>query len=191
MSDAEDFSQLLLRVRNGDDSAAEALFTRYGGVLRRTLQLRLRNTALQRVVDAEDVCQSVFKSFFLRAGHGEYDLQSANDLVNLLMRIAHNKLTAQKRKQEADCRDIRRSAGDPTEMPVAQRGPSVSRCLAMKELFDKARARFTQEELRLFELRVQEGMEWAAIAAQTGGTAEGCRKQWERARERVMDELED
>jgi RNA polymerase sigma-70 factor (ECF subfamily) len=188
MSSGSEFTELLGRVRSGDQSAAQELVGRYGKVLRRTLSLRLQNTALQRVVDAEDVCQSVFKSFFFRAALGQFELESSNDLVNLLLRMAHNKLTEQKRKQEADCRDIRRVGGDAAELPVAQPGPTPSQQLSVEELLREAQRRFTDEEKQILALREQ-GLEWAAIAGQLGGTLEGRRKQWERARERVAQEL--
>jgi hypothetical protein len=48
--------------------------------------------------------------------------------------------------------------------------------------------RLSPEELQLFELRRQ-GWAWAAVADQLGGTAEGRRKQYERAVQRVTQEL--
>jgi DNA-directed RNA polymerase specialized sigma24 family protein len=189
MSDESDFGELIRRIRVGDEQAVEELLSRYLPVLKRTLFVRLRNTALQRVVGESDICQSVFNSFCARAALGQYELNRPQDLVNLLMRMAHNKLTAQKRHHEAECRDVNRTGGDPQEVPVVATGPTPSQQVSVKELLSETRRRLSEEEWQLVELRHHQGLEWAEIAERLGGTAEGRRKQLERASDRVAMEL--
>src|SRR6476469_11243463 len=57
---------LLLRLRRGEDDAATALYVRYA---RRLLALTRSKTSsdLDRQVEAEDIVQSVFLSFFRKA----------------------------------------------------------------------------------------------------------------------------
>ena len=58
--------ELLDRVRQGDEQAATELFDRYVERLIRLAQSRL-SAKLRRRVDAEDVVQSVYRSFFSHA----------------------------------------------------------------------------------------------------------------------------
>lgn len=55
-------------------------------------------------------------------------------------------------------------------------------------MLGECRKRLSAEELRLADLR-GEGQSWNAIAIMLGGTAEGRRKQLERAFARVVREL--
>lgn len=187
MSSSQEFAALLERLRNKDQAAAQELVRRFGPVLQRTLALRLQNSSLRRVVDAEDVCQSVFKSFFVRAALGQYELAGQDDLVNLLMRMAHNKLSEQQRREHAERRDARRNEGEVNDLAAAA-GPTPSAQLSAEELLHEARRRMSEEERQILSLREQ-GLDWLAVATQIGGTAEGRRKQWDRARERVAKEL--
>jgi len=189
MSDPSRFLDLLTRLRTGDDRAASDLFAEYEPAIRRMIRTRLRNLSLQRVVGEEDVCQSVMKSFFLRYRLGEYDLESPEQLRGLLARMAGNKLNDQHRRHLAARRDIGR-AGEPLPdnvLPDAGETPSLK--LGNQELLEEAVRRMTPEERAIRELFLEQGLCWAAIAAKLGGTAEGRRKQWERARDRITQEL--
>ncbi len=57
-------AQLLIRWREGDQAAADALFRRYAERLIGLVRLRL-SEKLARRVDPEDIVQSVYRSFFL------------------------------------------------------------------------------------------------------------------------------
>ena len=62
--------------------------------------------------------------------------------------------------------------------------------MATAELLAEVLRRLTPEERRLVELR-QQGLDWAAIAAEVGGSAEALRKQHARAVARVAEHLEE
>jgi DNA-directed RNA polymerase specialized sigma24 family protein len=124
----------------------------------------------------------VFGSLFVRLRLGQFDLGNDNDLINLLFRMAHNKLTAKQRRR-------RHEVGGAVDSQIHDPGPTPSRVLAPKDLLQAALRRLNAEEQRMLELRDQ-GAAWEAIATELGGTAEGRRKQWERARARVAAELE-
>src|SRR5438874_2263796 len=74
MCDQSHLLSLLGRLRTGDDRAAGDLFAEYEPAIRRTIRTRLRNGSLQRFISAEDICQSVMKSFFVRYHLGQYQL---------------------------------------------------------------------------------------------------------------------
>src|SRR5262249_12588190 len=88
----ENFAGFLARVRAGDEQAATDLVQRYGSMIRREARIALPDPAVYRVVDDEDICQSVLASFFVRASFGQYDLSDPAQLRELLLSIARTKL---------------------------------------------------------------------------------------------------
>ena len=84
-------------------------------------------------------------------------------------------------------RDESEIDSDEATSPLAP-GPSVTEQVAWRELIEVVRARLSDEEKRLSDLRAA-GYEWTEIASQVGGTAEAARKRLERAFDRVAREL--
>ena len=185
----DSFHDLVQKVRAGDDAAAAELVRRFGPALRRAVRARLSDRNLRRLLDSMDICQSVLASFFVRAASGQYDLEKPEQLIKLLIGMTRNKVAFQARKQRAQRRDHRRNvAADAGELDAAGTGPSPSRYIMAKELLGEFRKRLSDEERQLADLRSQ-GIEWAEIAAQVGGTAQGRRKQLSRGLDRVAHDL--
>jgi RNA polymerase sigma-70 factor, ECF subfamily len=107
MSADAQFTDLLARLRAGDQQAAADLFQRYArrmiGLARRHLDGQLR-----RKVDPEDVMQSVFKSFFHRHAAGAFALENWDSLWALLVTITLRKCGHQLEHFQAACRNLRR-----------------------------------------------------------------------------------
>src|SRR5436305_8371028 len=101
------FADYLRRIRAGDAEAAAELVRRYEPVIRTEVRVRLFDRALRRRFDSLDVCQSVLASFFLRAAAGEYDLDTPEQLVGLLKKMAFHKLANQVRRHRGAGRDQR------------------------------------------------------------------------------------
>jgi RNA polymerase sigma-70 factor (ECF subfamily) len=183
------FAEFLRRIRAGDESAAVELVRRYEPALRLEIRLRLRDPRLRRLLEPADLCQSVLKSFFVRAAVGQFDLESPEKLLALLRTMARNKVAQQARRYKARRRDVDRDvsldAGAPL-VPAAD--PSPSRVAIGRELWEAFRGRLTPDERRVAELRSQ-GREWAEIARDLGGTAQARRKQLARAVDRAAREL--
>ncbi len=189
MSDDSDFADFLRRVRAGDPRAAEELARRYEPVIKREVRLKLYDPSLKRFLDSGDICQSVLASFFIRAAAGQYDLAKPLQLLRLLIRMAQKKVAMAARRQHAQRRDGRRVERVGVEdLDPATVAPSPSRVIAMRELLNQVRERLTDEERQLAEQRTQ-GLEWAAVAAKVGGTADGRRMQLTRALDRIAREL--
>jgi RNA polymerase sigma-70 factor (ECF subfamily) len=187
--DSAGFTELIRRVRAGDQQAAADLVRAYEPLIRREVRLRLEDQRLGRLFDSMDVCQSVLGSFFLRVAAGEYDLEEPGQLVGLLVRMARNKLASAARRQARQKRDHRRAACGEDELEgVAAPGESPSEVVAGRELLERFRASLDEEERRLVELR-GEGLAWAEVAGRLGGTAQARRMQLARAVERVSREL--
>jgi RNA polymerase sigma factor (sigma-70 family) len=191
MSDETVFAGFMRRIRAGDEQAARELVERYEPVIRREVKMRLRDPRLYRRLDWMDICQSVLASFFLRAASGQYDLNQPDQLLRLLVVMTRHKLSKQERRHRADKRDYRlaeeRDPADLEGRPGAE--PTPSRLVAGRELLEAFRARLSEEERMLADLRGQ-GYEWAEIAARVGGTAQARRMQLARAVRRVELQLE-
>jgi RNA polymerase sigma-70 factor (ECF subfamily) len=182
---------LIARLRAGDAQAAAECVRHYEPVIRSRIRvwLRMQDARLRRVFDSMDICQSVLASFFVRAASGQYDLEKPEQLLGLLVQMARHKLAHQVDKQQAQRRDVRRvrEAGlDGVE--VADPNPGPSEWCAGQELLQEFRQRLSAEERRLADRRA-EGRDWAAIAAELGGTPDGRRMQLARALDRVAAQL--
>lgn len=190
MDQRSTYRALIDRVRARDEEAAAEIVRHYEPILCRSIQVRLRRLRLRRLLDAADVCQTVLARFFVRASWGRFELDTPEQLDQLLFVMARHELTNLARKHRAARRDHRRieglrtGAGEPAAAAVCP-----SQLAARRELIREARRRLSPEERELLSLREQ-GWEWNAIAAHRGGSPEALRKQLRRAIERVVGELE-
>jgi RNA polymerase sigma-70 factor (ECF subfamily) len=150
--------------------------------------VRLRDSSLRRMFDSMDICQSVLGSFFVRAASGQFDLEKPQQLINLLVTMARNRLTNRALHEQAARRDHRRtqSASGPREVPDAS--PSPSDVVAGAELLQEVRRRLTPEEQKLADERFS-GKPWTQMAVERGASADALRMQLSRALDRVTQEL--
>jgi RNA polymerase sigma factor (sigma-70 family) len=186
-----EYTEFIRRIREGDEPAAEELVRRYEPEIRLEVRgwLRLRNPALRRVFDSMDICQSVLASFFVRAAVGEFDLDEPSQLIRLLVAMARKKVAEQARHHQRQRRDVRRVGEADMEMGiVAATDETPSRLASGRELLQKFRELLLDEERRIADLRAR-GSDWAAVAAELGGTPDGRRKQLARAVARVEHQL--
>lgn len=107
MSGDAAFAELMSSLRRGDDEAAEVVFRRFA---HRLIALADRHLlALVRPkVDAEDVVQSAFRSFFRRQRMEAFDLDDWNDLWNLLALITVRKCAKKNARFRKPGRDVRK-----------------------------------------------------------------------------------
>jgi RNA polymerase sigma-70 factor (ECF subfamily) len=183
------FADLLRRVRQGDPAAAREVVERYGPHIRRVARFELRDPRLRRLVDSEDVWQSVAGAFFFRAAAGDFELSTSRDLVALLSAMARNRARRHAEHEGAARRDFRRAEpADASAATLAAPGPSPRSAFAHRELLAELLRRLSPEERRAAELRA-EGCSWAEVAERLGGTAEAIRKRHQRACERAAREL--
>jgi RNA polymerase sigma-70 factor (ECF subfamily) len=138
------FHEFIRRIRAGDDQAAAELGRRYDSAIRVEVRLRLSDRRLRRIFDSTDICQSVLASFFVRVASGQYDLESPEQLVRLLIGMTRNKVAFQARRQQAQRRDQRRNVADPGDLDPAGREPSPSHEVAAREILGACRQRLTK-----------------------------------------------
>lgn len=179
------FPDLLVRVRAGDQSAAEELVRRYEPEIRRAVRVRLTDPNLRRAVDSADICQSVLGTFFVRLAAGQFEFDDSTQLVKLLARMVRNKVIDHANKP-ANRRT--RTAEDGVLEETAGGGETPSQLATGAELLAEAGRRMTAEEKALAEQRA-DGRSWQEIADAAGTTPDAARKKLERALDRVCAEL--
>lgn len=105
---------LLRRFREGEQDAATQLFLRYASRLQ-SLAASQTSTTLTSRFDPEDVVQSVFRTFFRRASSGLYDVPEGDELWQLLLVLALNKIRSLGTYHRAQKRDVGRTTR-PTDL---------------------------------------------------------------------------
>jgi RNA polymerase sigma-70 factor (ECF subfamily) len=188
MDEGNAFLELIKGVRAGNQQAAAELVQRYEPAVRRAVRLQLRDARLRRALDSMDVCQSVLASFFVRAASGQYDLDRPNQLVQLLVIMARNKLASQARHSYVARRERPSPNTEEALAGTVTPGPSPSQHAAWRDLLREVRSRLSAEEQELADRRGNR-QEWAAIAAELGGNPDALRKKLDRALDRVSREL--
>ncbi len=178
------FVAYVSRIRDGDQSALEELVQCYTPVIRLEARMRLRSAHLRAVLDSMDICQSVLKSFFLRAAAGQFDIDRPEDLRRLLVKMACNKSLEAARKEYAEKRDIRRSIalGDEAHQVAGDDDPVGE--VEWQELLLRGRQMLSPNERQIAEGR-SAGQSWEQLANTLGGTADQLRMQFSRAQDRV------
>ena len=101
--------RLLERWQAGDAGAADELFRCYADRLLVLVRTRVSAKLSQRL-DPEDVLQSVFRSFFVGARAGRFELERGGDLWQLLVTMALHKLIRQARRLTDLQRDVGRKS---------------------------------------------------------------------------------
>ncbi len=184
------FDSFIKLIRAGDEDAARELVRRFEGVIRREVRLRLDDRRLLRVFDSMDISQSVLTSFFARAGSGQFEIETPDQLIRLLIGMARNKLAFQVRWQHARRRDSRRLNTETRvdELQVVSTTPGPSELASKEDLINTVRLRLGEEERQLADLRAA-GWEWPEIATRLGGSPRARRMQLTRAVHRVVKTL--
>ena len=188
MKQGSSFTELIERVRSGDEQAASQLVQEFEPVVRRELRFRLRDSSARRELDSMDISQSVLTNFFLRVATRQYDLKEQSDLVKLLVTMTRNKVAEELRRRHRQRRDSRRTVLGVEGMPVASADPTPSRVLAAKEILELVRQGLSEEERRLVDLRCL-GQSWDEIANSLGGSPDARRKQVARAIDEIVHKL--
>lgn len=191
MSD-QSFRSLFAQVKLGDPAAAEQLVRLYEPEIRRVVRVRLTDSRLRRMVDSVDICQSVLAGFFVRTAAGQYDVQTPEEMLRLLVTMAKNRIVDLARYSQADRRDARRnvtmedSAGHARPLTTEEASPES--IVVNRELIAQVHGRLSATERDIMQRR-SEGHSWDEIASALGQNANTVRMQLSRALDRVSAEL--
>jgi RNA polymerase sigma-70 factor (ECF subfamily) len=172
---------LVDRLKAGDARAADELFSRYVDRLLELARGRL-SAKLARRVDAEDIVQSAYRSFFVRAQQGEYALGASGELWRLLVAITINKVRGQAEFHSAGKRSLGaeqsvRASPDlpPVELAVVTREPSPDEAALLVEMIEGLMVDMDETQRRMLELRLQ-GYQIEEIAAEVQRSERGVRR---------------
>jgi RNA polymerase sigma factor (sigma-70 family) len=181
---------LVRRLGEGSETAADRLYRRYAARLRALAKRKLPSDVSPRV-DPDDVVQSVFRRFFDAARQGTYTAPTGEDLWNLLLVIALNRLRTLKTRHRAAKRDSRRTvqpeqdlAGLDATNGACERQPAAILRLVVEEAISRLPAGYQE----VIELRV-EGYDVAAIAHQTGRSKRTVERILQESRKALHDFL--
>lgn len=106
----EDWNALVAGLRTGDPATVRKFWQEYGPLLHEVADRRLA-AALRRRIGAEDVVQSVCRTFLRRVQGGELVLEDAERLWHLLCAIAIAKTREQARFHGREKRNVHRGVG--------------------------------------------------------------------------------
>jgi RNA polymerase sigma-70 factor (ECF subfamily) len=176
---------LLERYRRGSQDAATELYLRYADRLRALARGQL-SPALARRLDLDDIVQSVFGSFFRRAGSGYYDVPVGEELWRLFLVIALHKIRNQGAYHRAARRDVRREGGGDAHDPalaLAAQGDEAAYAF-LQLVIDEALGRLPAQHRQMVELRI-EGHEVAEIARRSGRSKRTVERILQEARARL------
>src|SRR5262249_33221570 len=129
---------------------------------------------VRQKVDAEDVVQSVFKSFFLRHAEGRWDLGGWDGLWALLTVLTVRKCGRSARHYRAARRDARREVSPRAEADEGlaacadlAREPSPEEAAVLAETLEQLLAPLDQRDRDIVVLALQ-GHDTAEVAARAG-----------------------
>jgi RNA polymerase sigma-70 factor (ECF subfamily) len=142
-------------------------------------------------MDADDIVQSVFGSFFRGVSRGYYDLPAGEDLWKLFLIIALHKIRAKGAYHRAAKRDIRLTTSSETMEELADR-PADQDGVAyaiLEMTIEEALQRMPQRHQEVLTLRIQ-GCTVAAIVQQTGYSRRTVERILQECRQRLADLLD-
>jgi RNA polymerase sigma-70 factor (ECF subfamily) len=157
---------LLRRYRAGQEEAATCIYHRYAPRLR-ALAREFCPANYAGRFDADDVVQSVFRTFFQGSRKGAYEVPCGGELWGLLMVLTLNKIRSLVEFHRAGKRAVHQTAsvGDLSDHPSVATDDSAAALLRM--VLDEQMAGLPDSNRDIIRLRI-EGYEVGEIAKETG-----------------------
>jgi RNA polymerase sigma-70 factor, ECF subfamily len=149
------------------------------------------SAALASRLDAEDIVQSVFRSFFRCAAGQVYQVPDGGDLWKLLLTIALNKVRAQGIFHHAAKRDVdltRSMSAEGSDLALQAREDHGD--VEMQVALDDAVSRLPEAQRAMVELRLA-GHEVEEIARQVGRSKRTVERNLQQALARLSALFED
>ncbi|MCA9197207.1 MAG: sigma-70 family RNA polymerase sigma factor [Planctomycetales bacterium] len=179
---------LLRRFQAGEHDAATQLYLRYAS---RLLALADSHTskALAARFDAEDVVQSVFRTFFRRASAGLYEVPPGDELWQLFLVIALNKVRSLSTYHHAQ----KRSAAKTTlteDIACHSLAADQQPALILKMVIEETIRQLPETEQHMIHLRI-EGFDVQQIADQTKRSKRTVERVLQRFRHELALQIDD
>ena len=164
--DAHTDESLLRRYRSGDDAAATDLYLRYAPRLR-ALARQYCGPDFAGRFDADDVVQSVFRTFFHGARHRSYDVPPGGELWGLLMVLALNKVRELVGRHRATKRSVHQTSSDADLDRHPALAADTAAAALLRLVFEEQLEGLPESNRAIVRMRT-EGYEVGEIAAATG-----------------------
>lgn len=175
---------LLYQFRAGSQEAAASIYERYAHRLRSLVRAQC-TAALGSRCDAEDIVQSVFRRFFQRASQGNYEVPASEELWNLFLVIALNRLRAEETYHRAAKRDVRLTANEAGRGSLLANLEQPDPAAAYLDIVIGEALECLPEMTReVVKLRI-EGYEVAEIAAKLGSSKRTVERALQEARKQL------
>ncbi len=174
---------VLARVQDGDERAAQELLASYEAEVRLVVRRQLPRLLRSRF-DSLDFLQSVWGSFFRRVRTDPVEFDDERHLVAFLARAAKNKVIDQYRRAGSQKQDMHREeplwseAGGPRELTTSDASPSE--VAEAKETFGRLREALPEDRRPILDLKA-EGLSSREIGDRLGIS--------ERTVQRVIEDL--
>ena len=173
-------------LRQGDPAASRAVFDQYVDKMVAMARKRISQRLASRI-DAEDVVQSVFRTFFHRTKEGQFEFHDPEDICKTLARITIHKVFRQVAHHQAAKRDASRELGsgdDAQDLVVnlVSREPSPEEAAELLDHMENFLSHLKPQEREILELRMQ-GYSTEEIAQKTGSYDRKVRRVLERIRD--------
>lgn len=190
MSEKDHFADVMARLHAGDQQAALEVFQRFAGRLIGLARSHLVS-GLQAKVDAEDVLQSAWKSFFLRQTDGQFTLAGWDDLWALLVVITLRKCNRKVEHFSAARRDVLRevrtlSEEDERSWSELAGGPAPSDGLLLAEVVEGVMRTLLGEHERQILLLSLQGYSTEEVGQQVRRTERTVRRVLARIRDQLI-----
>jgi len=182
-------SWLVQRYRDGHQSAADDLYHRYAGRLRRLAWIKSLRGGGRRL-DASDIVQSVFRRFFNAAQRGDYEVPEGEDLWNLLLVITLNKIRSEEEFRRCAKRDVRRTVSvEPGAEGMADKTARDDTAAAfLRACIGEALERLPPDYAAVVQARM-EGYEIGEIAERLGRSKRMIERILQESRKRLRDHI--
>jgi RNA polymerase sigma-70 factor (ECF subfamily) len=186
----KEFTELIARVRQGDEAAAAELVAQYEGIIRRRAR-RLLGPALRVYLDSVDIAQSVNRTLLIGLRRASFAVSTPEELTRLALTLVRRKVARywRKRKREAECRQScdGRSSGEGRTVEQAGSMQPTTDPLQLEELAGQVLERLAGVDRQLVELRLQ-GYTTAEAARTLGVSPAFLRSRLSRLRKRLWEE---
>ena len=190
--------RLIDQCRQGDQVASQELFDRYVSRLIAMVHRRM-SSRLNRKVDAEDIVQSAFRSFFVGVDRDKFTFEQSGDLWRLLVVISLNKLRrrvayhrAAKRGMDHE-QSVAMSADQSRQaicFEAAATEPLPDAAVSVMDEFDQLTADLEPLQIDILKLRMH-GYEMTEIAERVDRSERTVRRLLEKVRGRWSERLEE
>lgn len=157
--------EILEKLQQGDETAAEAVFRAYEPYLRLVVRRQL-SAALRAKFDSADVVQSVWVDLLRGFRHAGWQFPDADHLRAFLVKATRNRFIDRLRRHLGELeRQQPLAEGDGEETPLSQE-PDPSASIEANELWEQLLAQCSPTQVKVLQLK-QQGLPLAEIAAQT------------------------